>query len=154
MKHDTSFDWHEPGLTIGQVAQRSGVAASAIRFYEAQGLISSDRTAGNQRRYHGDVMCRLAMIEACQRVGLTLAEVGQVLGALPRGRRRPGRTGTRSPSSCAPRPSPASTNSARCCATLPLTIRERGVACKISAPAGAVGILIWHPSVSRGGGEG
>ena len=85
MKHDTPFDWHEPVLTIGQVAQRSGVAVSAIRFYEAQGLISSDRTAGNQRRYHGDVMCRLAMIEACQRVGLTLAEVGQALAALPPG---------------------------------------------------------------------
>lgn len=85
MQHDTSFDWHEPGLTIGQVVQRSGVAASAIRFYEAQSLISSDRTAGNQRRYHGDVMCRLAMIEACQRVGLTLAEVGQALAALPPG---------------------------------------------------------------------
>jgi MerR family redox-sensitive transcriptional activator SoxR len=85
VQHDTSFDWHEPGLTIGQVARRSGVAASAIRFYEAQGLISSDRTAGNQRRYHSDVMCRLAMIEACQRVGLTLAEVGQALAALPPG---------------------------------------------------------------------
>ncbi|TDE37791.1 redox-sensitive transcriptional activator SoxR [Actinomadura sp. 6K520] len=86
VQHDTSFDWHEPGLTIGQVAHRSGIAASAIRFYEAQGLISSDRTAGNQRRYHGDVMCRLAMIEACQRVGLTLAEVGEALAALPPGR--------------------------------------------------------------------
>jgi MerR family transcriptional regulator, redox-sensitive transcriptional activator SoxR len=85
VKHDTSFDWHEPGLTVGQVARRSGVAASAIRFYEAQGLISSDRTAGNQRRYHGDVMCRLAMIEACQRVGLTLAEVSQALAALTPG---------------------------------------------------------------------
>jgi MerR family redox-sensitive transcriptional activator SoxR len=85
VNHDTSFDWHEAGLTVGQVAQRSGIAPSAIRFYEAQCLISSDRTAGNQRRYHGDVMCRLAMIEACQRVGLTLAEVGQVLSALPPG---------------------------------------------------------------------
>lgn len=51
----------------------------------SQGLISSDRTAGNQRRYHGDVMCRLAMIEACQRVGLSLAEVGQARAALPPG---------------------------------------------------------------------
>jgi MerR family transcriptional regulator, redox-sensitive transcriptional activator SoxR len=85
VKHDASFDWHEPGLTIGQVAQRSGVAPSAIRFYEARGLISSDRTTGNQRRYHGDVMCRLAMIEACQRVGLTLTELGRALAALPPG---------------------------------------------------------------------
>jgi len=85
VKFDTSFDWHEPGLTVGEVARRSGVAPSAIRFYEAQGLISSDRTAGNQRRYHGDVMCRLAMIEACQRVGLTLAEVRETLAPLPAG---------------------------------------------------------------------
>ncbi|WP_051366943.1 redox-sensitive transcriptional activator SoxR [Hamadaea tsunoensis] len=83
MKLDTSFDWHEPGLTIGEVSRRSGVATSAIRFYEANGLLSSDRTAGNQRRYHGDVMCRLAMIEACQRVGLTLAEVRDALAPLP-----------------------------------------------------------------------
>lgn len=85
VKRDTSFDWHEPGLTIGQVSRRSGLAASAIRFYETQGLISSDRTSGNQRRYHADVMCRLAMIEACQRVGLALSDVGQVLAALPPG---------------------------------------------------------------------
>jgi MerR family regulatory protein len=52
-----SFDWHEAGLTVGQVAERSGVAPSALRFYERQGLIGSDRTSGNQRRYHGDVMC-------------------------------------------------------------------------------------------------
>ncbi|NUT35464.1 MAG: redox-sensitive transcriptional activator SoxR [Hamadaea sp.] len=85
MKLDTSFDWHEAGLTVGQVARRSGIAASAIRFYERQGLITSDRTAGNQRRYHADVLCRLAMIEACQRVGLTLAEVREALAALPSG---------------------------------------------------------------------
>lgn len=83
VKLDTSFDWHEAGLTVGEVARRSGLATSAIRFYEAQGLISSDRTAGNQRRYHGDVLCRLAMIQACQRVGLTLAETGQALATLP-----------------------------------------------------------------------
>lgn len=85
VKLDTSFDWHEPGLTIGEVSRRSGVATSAIRFYEANGLLSSDRTAGNQRRYRGDVMCRLAMIEACQRVGLTLAEVRDALAPLPPG---------------------------------------------------------------------
>lgn len=65
-----TFDWHEAGLTVGQVAKRSGVAPSALRFYERQRLISSDRTTGNQRRYYGDVLCRVTMIRACQRVGL------------------------------------------------------------------------------------
>jgi MerR family transcriptional regulator, redox-sensitive transcriptional activator SoxR len=80
-----SFDWHEAGLTVGQVAQRSGVAPSALRFYERQGLISSGRTAGNQRRYHGEVLCRVAMIRACQRVGLTIAEIRTALAELPEG---------------------------------------------------------------------
>jgi MerR family transcriptional regulator, redox-sensitive transcriptional activator SoxR len=80
-----SFDWHEAGLTVGQVAERSGVAQSALRFYERQGLIGSDRTAGNQRRYHGDVMCRVAMIRACQRVGLSIAEIRTALAELPEG---------------------------------------------------------------------
>jgi MerR family redox-sensitive transcriptional activator SoxR len=80
-----SFDWHEAGLTVGQVAERSGVAPSALRFYERQGLISTDRTAGNQRRYHGDVLCRVAMIRACQRVGLSIAEIRIALGELPEG---------------------------------------------------------------------
>jgi len=80
-----SFDWHEAGLTVGQVAQRSGAAPSALRFYEWQGPISSDRTTGNQRRYHGDVLCRIAMIRACQRVGLTIAEIRTALAELPEG---------------------------------------------------------------------
>jgi len=80
-----SFDWHEAGLSVGQVAERSGVAASALRFYERQALISSDRTAGNQRRYHGDVLCRVAMIRACQRVGLSIADIRIALAELPEG---------------------------------------------------------------------
>jgi len=80
-----SFDWHKAGLSVGQVAERSGVAASALRFYERQGLISSDRTAGNQRRYHGDVLCRVAMIRACQRVGLSIADIKIALAELPEG---------------------------------------------------------------------
>jgi MerR family transcriptional regulator, redox-sensitive transcriptional activator SoxR len=80
-----SFDWHEAGLSVGQVAERSGVAASALRFYERQGLITSDRTTGNQRRYHGDVLCRVAMIRACQRVGLSIAEIRTALAELPEG---------------------------------------------------------------------
>ena len=80
-----SFDWHEAGLSVGQVAERSGVAASALRFYERQGLIGSDRTAGNQRRYHGDVLCRVAMIRACQHVGLSIADIRIALAELPEG---------------------------------------------------------------------
>jgi MerR family redox-sensitive transcriptional activator SoxR len=79
------FDWHEAGLTVGQVAQRSGIAASAVRFYERHGLLTSDRTGGNQRRYRGDVLCRIAMIRACQQVGLSLAEIRVALSGLPEG---------------------------------------------------------------------
>jgi MerR family transcriptional regulator, redox-sensitive transcriptional activator SoxR len=70
---------------VGQVAERSGVAPSALRFYERRGLIASDRTAGNQRRYHADVLCRVAMIRACQRVGLSIAEIRIALAALSEG---------------------------------------------------------------------
>jgi MerR family transcriptional regulator, redox-sensitive transcriptional activator SoxR len=78
-----AVDWHAAGLTIGEVAARGRVAPSALRFYEAQGLISSVRTAGNQRRYDGDVLCRVMMIRACQRVGLTIAEIRAALAELP-----------------------------------------------------------------------
>ncbi len=82
-----SFDWHEAGLTVGQVAERSGAAPSALRFYERQGLISADRTASNQRRYRGDVLCRVAMIRVCQQVGLSLAQIRTALAeAVPEGR--------------------------------------------------------------------
>src|ERR1700749_3139840 len=81
-----SFDWHEAGLTVGQVAERSGAARSALRFYERRGLISTDRTAGNQRRYRGDVLCRVAMIRVCQEAGLSLAEIRAALAeAIPDG---------------------------------------------------------------------
>ena len=82
-----SFDWHEAGLTVGQVAERSGAAPSALRFYERQGLISADRTAGNQRRYHGDVLCRVAMIRVCRQAGLSLVQTRTALAeAVPDGR--------------------------------------------------------------------
>jgi MerR family redox-sensitive transcriptional activator SoxR len=81
-----SFDWQEAGLTVGQVAQRSGAAPSALRFYERRGLISADRTSSNQRRYRGDVLCRVAMIRVCQQAGLSLAEIGNALAeAVPDG---------------------------------------------------------------------
>lgn len=82
-----AFDWHEAGLTVGQVAERSGAAPSALRFYERQGLIGADRTASNQRRYHGDVLCRVAMIRVCQQAGLSLAQIKLALAeAVPDGR--------------------------------------------------------------------
>ena len=81
-----ALDWHEAGLTVGQVAQRSGTAPSALRFYERQGLISADRTASNQRRYRGDVLCRVAMIRVCQQAGLSLAQIRAALAeAIPDG---------------------------------------------------------------------
>src|SRR5262245_10071386 len=85
-----SFDWHEAGLTVGQVAERSGAAPSALRFYARQGLISADRTASNQRRYHGDVLCRIAMIRVCQHAGLSLAQIRAALAEAVPGGRIPG----------------------------------------------------------------
>jgi MerR family redox-sensitive transcriptional activator SoxR len=70
-------------LTIGQVAERSGVPHTALRFYEDRGLITSVRTAGNQRRYLRSVLRRLAFIRTAQRVGLTLEDVRDALAQLP-----------------------------------------------------------------------
>lgn len=70
-------------LTIGQVADRSGVAQTALRFYEDRGLISSTRTSGNQRRYQRPVLRRLAFIRAAQRVGLSLEQISDALSELP-----------------------------------------------------------------------
>jgi MerR family redox-sensitive transcriptional activator SoxR len=70
-------------LAIGEVAERSGLAVSAIRFYEDKGLITSTRTAGGQRRFRRDVLRRLAFVQAAQRVGLTLDEIGAAIDRLP-----------------------------------------------------------------------
>ena len=70
-------------LLISDVARRSGVAASALRFYEERGLITSDRTGGGQRRYPRSVLRRIAFIVFAQRVGLTLDEIGTELAKLP-----------------------------------------------------------------------
>lgn len=70
-------------LPIGEVAKRSDVAPSALRFYEAEGLITSVRTQGNQRRYPRHVLRRVAFIRAAQRVGLTLGEIAAALSSLP-----------------------------------------------------------------------
>lgn len=73
------MDW----LTIGELASRSGVATSALRFYETKGLIESERTDGNQRRYSRATLRRVALIRAGQEVGLSLAELAAALERLP-----------------------------------------------------------------------
>lgn len=77
-------------LTIGQLSSRSGVAVSALRFYEAQGLITSRRTSGNQRRFPRDALRRVAFVRASQRVGIPLRTIKEALGKLG-DRRTPGR---------------------------------------------------------------
>jgi len=73
-------------FTVGQIAARAGVAVSTLHFYEAKGLIRSNRTAGNQRRYAGDVLRRVAVIRIGQEVGIPLAEIAEALASLPQGR--------------------------------------------------------------------
>ncbi|GAB3498193.1 redox-sensitive transcriptional activator SoxR [Nocardiopsis coralliicola] len=70
-------------LTIGMLAERSGVPATTLRFYEERGLIHSERTAGNQRRYHRNTLRRLAFVSTAQRVGLSLAQIKEALSTLP-----------------------------------------------------------------------
>jgi len=70
-------------LAVSQVADRSGLAASALRFYERLGLISAVRTSGNQRRYERSVLRRLAFIRAARNVGLSLDEIAAALATLP-----------------------------------------------------------------------
>jgi MerR family transcriptional regulator, redox-sensitive transcriptional activator SoxR len=70
-------------LTVGEVAARSGVAVSAIHFYESKGLIKAWRTSGNQRRYARDVLRRVAVIKVAQRVGVPLKAIRDALKALP-----------------------------------------------------------------------
>lgn len=73
-------------LAIGDLAARSGLAPSAIRFYETHGLISSERTSGNQRRFRRSTLRRLAFIRSAQRVGLSLEEISAALATLPESR--------------------------------------------------------------------
>ena len=73
-------------LTISEVAERSGFAASALRYYEAQGLIDADRTPGGRRCFQRSVLRRLAFIRAASNVGLTLDEIRGELAELPAGR--------------------------------------------------------------------
>ncbi len=77
MTKDDSF------LTIGETAQRSGVAASALRFYETRNLIGSHRGPGNQRRYHRSMLRRISIIKVAQSLGLSLGEISSALETLP-----------------------------------------------------------------------
>ena len=73
-------------FTVGEVALRSGVAVSALHFYETRGLIRSHRSSGNQRRYDRDVLRRVAIIKVAQEVGISLADIGAQLQSVPEGR--------------------------------------------------------------------
>jgi MerR family redox-sensitive transcriptional activator SoxR len=73
----------EDQLTIGAVAERAGVAPSALRFYEAEGLITSVRADSGHRRFHREVLRRIAFIRVAQQVGLSLADIRSALALLP-----------------------------------------------------------------------
>jgi MerR family transcriptional regulator, redox-sensitive transcriptional activator SoxR len=75
-----------PPLSIGEMAERSGVATSALRYYESEGLISSERSAGGQRRYSREMLRRVAFVRIAQRVGLSLDDIRAALALLPEGR--------------------------------------------------------------------
>jgi len=75
--------WDVRHLSVGQVAQRSGVAVSTLHFYERKGLLAAERTSGNQRRYRRHLLRRIAMIRIGQRVGSPLAEIKEALDELP-----------------------------------------------------------------------
>lgn len=70
-------------LSVGELARRSGVAVSALHFYEAQGLLTAERSSGNQRRYRRHVLRRVAFIRAAQALGISLAEIARALQHLP-----------------------------------------------------------------------
>jgi len=76
----------DDGLSIGDVARRSGFATSALRYYEQQGLITAVRSGGGQRRYERSVLRRLAFIRAARNIGLGLDEIAEALATLPDGR--------------------------------------------------------------------
>ncbi|MBE9500711.1 redox-sensitive transcriptional activator SoxR [Streptomyces sp. GKU 257-1] len=82
----TQLSWKAPEATVGELAERAGVATSTLRFYEREGLIHSRRTSGNQRRYSRDTLRRVAFIRASQRLGLPLSAIRGALALLPEGR--------------------------------------------------------------------
>jgi len=76
----------EHELTIGALSERTGVATSALRYYEAEGLLHADRSEGGQRRYARDALRRVSFIRVAQQVGLSLEEIRESLASLPDGR--------------------------------------------------------------------
>jgi MerR family redox-sensitive transcriptional activator SoxR len=76
----------QPELTIGALSERTGVATSALRFYEAEGLLHAARTDGGQRRYARPALRRVSFLRVAQQVGLSLSEIAGVLASLPDGR--------------------------------------------------------------------
>lgn len=76
----------QPELTIGAVSERSGVATSALRYYEAEGLIHATRSPSGQRRFSRDTLRRVGFIRVAQQVGLSLEEIGEALASLPASR--------------------------------------------------------------------
>ncbi len=70
-------------LSIGTLSERTGVATSALRYYEAEGLLSSSRSEGGQRRYHRETIRRVSFVRVAQEVGLSLTEVHEALSSLP-----------------------------------------------------------------------
>ena len=87
---------NEPEWTVGRVAKRCGVNVSTLHFYEKRGLIKSWRSAGNQRRYKADVLRRVSVIKAAQRMGITLESIRE---ACHKSAHRPFRTGSCCPGS-------------------------------------------------------
>lgn len=73
-------------LTVGELAARSGVAVSALHYYESRGLIRAERSAGNQRRYPRAALRRVAFVRAAQQLGIGLAEIAEALAQLPQQR--------------------------------------------------------------------
>ncbi len=71
------------GLSVGKVAKRAGVSVQALHFYENKGLIYSTRNAGNQRRYHGNMLRRIAVIKSAQKLGISLKEIAETFESLP-----------------------------------------------------------------------
>jgi MerR family transcriptional regulator, redox-sensitive transcriptional activator SoxR len=72
-----------PELTVGDLARASGVAPSAVRFYEKHGLVTAERTSGNQRRFYEVDACLIKIIRVAQRVGLSVAEIRELMSDLP-----------------------------------------------------------------------
>lgn len=73
-------------ISIGELSERTGVARSALRFYEDEGLIHSERTSGNQRRYHREVVRRVSFIRVAQELGMSLEEINEAMQGLPESR--------------------------------------------------------------------